>query len=61
MLKSGPKQNRKAQAPCSAPTGKCSSARKVRLLTFIAEGYLTQGARRWSWTIVEVKFYTFLL
>jgi hypothetical protein len=34
---------RKAEAPCSAPTGKCSSARKVRLLTFIAEGYLTRA------------------
>ena len=51
---------RKAEAPCSAPTGKCSLARKVRLLTFIAEGYLTRGARRWSWTILKVEFNTFL-
>jgi len=32
---------RKAQAPWSAPTGKCSSALKVCLSTFNAEGYLT--------------------
>jgi len=31
---------RKAQAPWSAPTGKCS-ALKVCLSTFSAEGYLT--------------------
>ena len=41
-------QEQKAEAPRSAPTGKCSSAGKVRLLTFLAEGYLTRGARRWS-------------
>jgi hypothetical protein len=35
--------------------------KKSRSLTFIAEGYLTRGARRWSWTILEVEFYTFLL
>ena len=44
---------RKAEAPWSAPTGKCSSARKVRTLTFIAEGYLTRGARRCSWTLIK--------
>jgi hypothetical protein len=45
----------KAQAPCTAPTGKCSSAKKVRPLTFIAEGYLTRGARRWSWFQITSK------
>ncbi|MEO2076834.1 MAG: hypothetical protein ABGX20_15805 [Bacillus sp. (in: firmicutes)] len=54
-------ETRKAKAPWSAPTGKCSSAKKVRLLTFIAEGYLTRGARRWSWTILEVEFYMLIL
>jgi hypothetical protein len=34
--------------------------KKSRSLTFIAEGYLTRGARRWSWTILEVAFYDFL-
>jgi hypothetical protein len=27
--------------------------KKSRSLTFIAEGYLTRGARRWSWTILN--------
>jgi hypothetical protein len=29
---------------------------KKSLFTFIAEGYLTRGARRWSWTILKVEF-----
>jgi hypothetical protein len=35
--------------------------KKSRSLTLLAEGYLTRGARRWSWTILEVEFYTILL
>jgi hypothetical protein len=50
---------RKAQAPCPAPIGKCSLAKKVRTLTFYAEGYLSQGARRLSWTILKAQ--TFIL
>jgi disulfide bond formation protein DsbB len=43
MLMNKMNHQRKAEAPWSAPTGKCSSAKKVRILTFIAEGYLTRA------------------
>ncbi|WP_039230917.1 hypothetical protein [Bacillus thermotolerans] len=39
----------KSESACSAPIGKCSSARKW-LFRFMEEGYLTRGARRCSWT-----------
>ncbi|WP_046133112.1 hypothetical protein [Bacillus thermotolerans] len=39
----------KSESACSAPTGKCSSAKKP-LFGFMEEGYLTRGARHCSWT-----------
>jgi hypothetical protein len=34
--------------------------KKSRSLTLLAEGYLTRGARRWSWTTLEEEFHPFL-
>jgi hypothetical protein len=48
-------EHRKAEAPWAAPTSKCSSAKKVRILTFIAEEHLTRGARRCNWTTLKGK------
>ncbi|WP_040036470.1 hypothetical protein [Bacillus thermotolerans] len=44
----------KSESACSAPTGKCSSAKKP-LFGFMEEGYLTRGARHCSWTRRKAK------
>ncbi|MBS8264304.1 hypothetical protein DYI25_07635 [Mesobacillus boroniphilus] len=46
---------RKAQAPWSAPTSAGGPTGKV-VFDFIGRTEATRGARRWSWTILEVKF-----
>jgi hypothetical protein len=50
---------KKSASALVSPDRQMFFGKKSRSLTFIAEGYLTRGARRWSWTILEVNFYTF--
>jgi hypothetical protein len=52
---------KKSGSALVSPDRQMFFCKKSRSLTFIAEGYLTRGARRWSWTILEVEFYTFLV
>jgi hypothetical protein len=51
--------DKKSASALVSPDRQMFFGKKSRSLTFIAEGYLTRGARRWSWTILEVDFYTF--
>ena len=51
---------KKSASALISPDRQMFFGKKSRSLTFIAEGYLTRGARRWSWTIHKVEFYAFL-
>ena len=50
---------KKSGSALVSPDRQMFFCKKSRSLTFIAEGYLTRGARRWSWTILEVEYHTY--
>jgi hypothetical protein len=51
---------KKSASDLISPDRQMFFSKKSRSLTFLAEGYLTRGASRWSWTILKVNIYILL-